>query len=137
MDRYAPLPTVEQLGALGEELGRPARFDRRIVGGFGGTVDVLIVGTDPGERVVLKRYWLPEPNEVSPAESEFRALALAAEHGIPAPSPIWVDRVELFPERAVVISFVEGRVVLDPADPIDWAAQLATVLDSIHGIRTT
>ena len=136
MDHYAPLPTDDQLDAIGSELGRPTRFDRRIVGGLGGTVDVLIVGSGRGERVVLKRYWLPEPNEVSPAESEFRALALAAEHGIAAPSPIWVDRSGLFPERAIVISFVEGRVVLDPADPIDWAGQLAAALNSIHGIRT-
>ena len=93
MDHYAPLPTDEQLDALGRELGRPTRFDRRIVGGLGGTVDVLIVGNDPGEAVVLKRYWLPESGEISPAESEFRALALAADRGISAPSPIWIDRV--------------------------------------------
>ena len=135
-DHYAPLPTDEQLDALGRELGRPTQFDRRIVGGLGGTVDVLIVGPHPGERVVLKRYWLPESGEISPAESEFRALALAAEHGIAAPSPIWVDRIGLFPERAIVISFVEGRVLLNPADPIDWAGQLAAALNSIHGIRT-
>ncbi len=137
MDHYAPLPTDEQLEALGRAMGQATRFDRRIVGGLGGTVDVLIVGNDPGEAVVLKRYWLPEPGEISPAESEFRALALAAEHGISAPSPIWVDRIGLFPERAIVISFVEGRIVIDPADPIDWAGQLAAALNSIHGIRTT
>ena len=44
VDHYAPLPTDEQLDALARELGRPTRFDRRIVGGLGGTVDVLIVG---------------------------------------------------------------------------------------------
>ena len=34
------------------------------------------------------------------------------------------------------MSFLEGRVVLDPVDPLDWAAQLAGTLHSIHGIRT-
>ncbi len=135
MDHYAPLPTVEQLDTLGRELGRPTRFERRIVGGLGGTVDVLIVGSDPGESVVLKRYWLPEPGEISPAESEFRALALAADRGIGAPSPIWIDRIGLFPERAIVITFVEGAVLLDPADPNDWAAQLADTLIEIHQIE--
>ena len=114
MDHYAPLPTVEQLEALGRELGQTTRFDRRIVGGLGGTVDVLIVGTDPGESVVLKRYWLPEPGEISPAESEFRALALAADRGIRAPSPIWIDRIGLFPERAIVISFRRRRRASGP-----------------------
>ncbi len=56
--------------------------------------------------------------------------------GYAAPSPIWIDRIGLFPERAIVISYVEGQVVLDPVDPIDWAAQLAATLNSIHGIRT-
>ena len=136
MDHYAPLPTDEQLDALGRELGRPTRFDRRIVGGLGGTVDVLIVGTMPGERVVLKRYWLPEPGEISPAESEFRALALAADRGISAPSPIWIDRSALFPERAIVISYVEGGVLLEPTDPNDWASQLAVTRSSeIHRIQ--
>ena len=85
VDRYAPLPTVEQLVVLGEGIGETVRFHRRIVGGLGGTVDVLLVGAGAGEPVVLKRYWLPEPGEISPAESEFRALALAVEHGISAP----------------------------------------------------
>ena len=115
MDHYAPLPTADQLDQLSRELGRPTRFDQRIVGGLGGTVDVLIVGHDPGEAVVLKRYWLPQSGEISPAESEFRALALAVEHGVSAPTPIWIDRIGLFPERAIVISHVEGGVLLSPS----------------------
>jgi aminoglycoside phosphotransferase (APT) family kinase protein len=89
-----------------------------------------------GQRVVLKRYWMPGDDEhEEPAESEFRILTLAREHGIPAPEPIWIDRAWLFPERAVVMSFLEGRVILEPADPMDWAAQLATTLHGIHQIR--
>ena len=84
---------------------------------------------------MLKRYWLPESGEISPAESEFRALALAADRGISAPSPIWIDRVGLFPERAIVISYVEGAVLLDPTDPNDWASQLADALIEIHRIQ--
>ncbi len=133
MDRYAPIPTPEQLESLGDDLGASLSYDYRILGGLGGTMDVLRTDLD---RVVLKRYWLPEPDEgINPAESEYRALALAAEHRIPAPSPLWIDRAGLFPERAVVISFLEGIVILEPADPMDWATQLATVLTEIHGMR--
>ncbi|HEY6627885.1 MAG TPA: aminoglycoside phosphotransferase family protein [Acidimicrobiia bacterium] len=133
MDRYAPLPTPEQLERLSDDIGAPLTYDYRILGGLGGTMDVL---RSEVNRVVLKRYWLPEPDEdIDPAESEYRALALAAEHGIPAPSPLWVDRVGLFPERAVVISFLEGKVILEPADPMDWATQLAMVLVAIHEMR--
>ena len=56
-----PSPPTSSSTCSRRELGRPTRFDRRIVGGLGGTVDVLIVGTDPGEAVVLKRYWFPNP----------------------------------------------------------------------------
>jgi len=135
MTDYAPLPSDDQLRILGEELGQPARFDRRILGGLGGTVDVLELDNPDRDRVVLKRFWLPESDEVNPAESEFRALALAAQHGIAAPAPLWVDRKGLFPERAIVASFIEGEVLIEPADQLDWAAQLATALNAIHGIR--
>jgi aminoglycoside phosphotransferase (APT) family kinase protein len=133
MDQYAPIPTPEQLERLAGDLGVALQYDYRILGGLGGTMDVLRTDVD---RVVLKRYWLPEPDEdVDPAESEFRALALAAEHGIRAPSPLWIDRSGLFPERAVAISFLEGKVLLEPTDPMDWATQLATALTAIHGMR--
>ncbi len=136
MDHYAPLPTVVHLAALSTELGGTVRFDHRILGGLGGTMDVLRFA-ETGRRVVLKRYWVPDPgDDDAPAEEEYRILALAEEHGVPAPTPLWIDRVGLFPERAVVMSFLEGRVVLDPVEPLDWAAQLAGTLHSIHGIRT-
>ncbi len=134
MEHYAPLPTTEQLQILGDELGGPVHYDYRIVGGLGGTMDVLRGGADETERVVLKRYWHSEPDEIDPSESEYRALALAAEQGIRAPSPLWIDRIGLFPERAIVISFLEGKVLLTPVNPLDWAAQLATALTAIHQI---
>ena len=134
MDHYAPLPTDVHLAALSTELGGTVRFDHRIVGGLGGTMDVLRFA-ETGRRVVLKRYWVPESDDDEPAESEYRILTLAAEHGVPAPDPLWIDRIGLFPERAVVMSFLDGEVVLDPVDPLDWAAQLANALHSIHKIR--
>jgi aminoglycoside phosphotransferase (APT) family kinase protein len=133
---YAELPTAEQLRALAQELGGPVDHESRIVGGLGGTIDVLLLGATDHRRVVLKRYWLPEPGEVNPAESEFRALTLAAEHGITAPSPLWIDTTGLFLERAIVTSFLDGRPLLDPSDPLDWATQLAGALSAIHRIRT-
>jgi aminoglycoside phosphotransferase (APT) family kinase protein len=135
MDRYAPIPTPEQLERLGDDLGAPLTYDYRILGGLGGTMDVLRV-EETGKRVVLKRYWIPDAEDNDePAESEYRILTLARKHGVPAPSPLWVDRIGLFPERAVVMTFVEGDVVLDPLDPLHWAAQMAKTLHRVHGIR--
>ena len=97
-------------------------------------MDVLVDEND--EKVVLKRYWLLEEGDyVDPAQSEMRALTLAAEHGVPAPVPYWIDENGIFPERAVVTSFVEGRPLLEPQDEIDWAGQLALTLHAIHGIE--
>jgi aminoglycoside phosphotransferase (APT) family kinase protein len=85
--------------------------------------------------MVLKRYWLPdEADYEDPARSELRALTLAVEHGVPAPIPYWIDEDGIFPERAVVTSFVEGRPLFDPQDEVDWAGQLAASLHTIHGI---
>jgi aminoglycoside phosphotransferase (APT) family kinase protein len=130
---YAPTPSAAQLAVLSEELGATVSHDHRIVGGLGGSMDVLRVGD--GGRAVLKRYWLPQDGELSPAETEFRALTLANEHGVPAPKPLWIDRVGLFPERAVMTTFIDGHVISAPSDPLDWAAQLAEALVHIHRIR--
>jgi aminoglycoside phosphotransferase (APT) family kinase protein len=135
MADYAPLPTAGQLEILSNQLGGRVTHDRRIVGGLGGTMDVL--RREDGDQVVLKRFWLPENGEVSPAEAEFRSLTLAGEHGIPVPTPIWIDRIGLFPERAVVIGFIEGATLLQPSDSLNWAAQLAQALVRIHEMEPT
>lgn len=131
-ERYAPLPTAGQLQALGIQLGAEVAHERRVLGGLGGTIDVLRAGEEP---VVLKRYWLLEGDEPDPSESEFRALALASEHGVPAPMPIWLDREGLFPERAIVMSFLDGAPNLAPRDLDDWALQLAGAVWAIQQIR--
>jgi aminoglycoside phosphotransferase (APT) family kinase protein len=133
MADYAPLPTAGQLEGLSNQLGGRVTHDRRIVGGLGGTMDVL--RREDGDLVVLKRFWLPENGEVSPAETEFRSLTLAKEHGVPAPQPFWIDRIGLFPEGAVVTSFVDGNALSKPSDHFAWAAQLAGALVRIHEIR--
>ncbi len=129
----APHPAAAQLATLGEALGVAVSYGHRIMGGVGGTVDVL--RREDGGLVVLKRYWLPDGDEPSPAESEFRALSLARQHGIPCPAPLWIDRIGLFQERAVLIEYIDGKTLLQPSDPLDWARQLASALAAIHQIR--
>jgi aminoglycoside phosphotransferase (APT) family kinase protein len=97
-------------------------------------MDVLHMG-HRRNRVILRRYWPPEPGEIDPSLAETRALDLAAENGIPAPAAIWRDKIGLFPERAIIISFLEGSVLLQPEDPMGWAAQLAHALVAIHRIE--
>lgn len=111
MDGYAPLPTAKQLQTLEVEFGAPLTYGYRVEGGLGGTIDILV---SDDRKVVLRRYWQPEPGEPNPADGEERSLVLAARHGIPAPEPLWVDRIGPFPERAMMLSFV-GRCRTSPS----------------------
>ncbi len=129
---YAPPLSDEQLAAVADALGQSVDFEVRIIGGLGGTMDVIRLAD--GTRAVLKRYWIPEGEDVDPSQGEARSLALAAAHGIAAPVALWVDTLGLFPERALVMTFLEGRPLLQPVDEKGWAEQLATALVAIHTI---
>ena len=137
MMEYAPLPTWDQLSALAAQLASGGSLTHlyRIEGGLGCTTDVIELtetNRDP-LRLVLRRYgpwWQDTAGD--PAQREFAALEAALANGVPVPEPIWMDPGDLFEDRAVVISFVEGKPLLDPADPMDWARQLAQTLVAIH-----
>ncbi|HJQ77419.1 MAG TPA: aminoglycoside phosphotransferase family protein [Acidimicrobiia bacterium] len=132
--QYAPLPTDEQIervrGAIGADSLTHAR---RIEGGLGSTMDVLVDGSN---RLVLRRYgsWYDERGE-NAALRETRALELMQRANIPAPAPIWVDTEGVFEEQATVISYIEGKPLLSPSNPFDWAERLASVLARIHDVR--
>lgn len=103
----------------------------RIEVGLGSTTDVL---TEGGTRLVLRRYG-PWADGTETAKRETRALELMQRANIPAPAPIWVDSDGVFDEQAIIISFAEGEPELTPANPFDWAEQLANVLSRIHEVR--
>lgn len=132
--KYAPPPTDEQLARLRDAIGAKSLVHaKRIEAGLSCTMDIL---NDGSTRMVLRRYgsWANDEQQ-HPAEAETRALELLQRANIPAPAPIWVDQEGLFEERAVLISFVEGRADLTPANPFAWAEQLAAVLVRIHEVR--
>jgi len=96
-------------------------------------MDVLI---DGGNRLVLRRYGpRSHARGADAASRETRALELMQRANLPAPAPIWRDSEGVFEEPALLISFVEGKPDLTPADPFDWAEKLAAILARIHDIR--
>ncbi len=132
--QYAPLPTEDQLERVREVIGAESLVHAgRIETGVGCTMDVLSEGSN---RLILRRYgpWYDERGEDAAAR-ETRALELLQRSNIPAPAPIWVDTDGVFPEQAIVISYVKGEPDLTPSNPFDWADQLATTLARIHDVR--
>jgi aminoglycoside phosphotransferase (APT) family kinase protein len=129
----APLPTEEQIERVRVAIGAGSlTHSHRIETGLGCTMDVL---ADGSTRMVLRRYGPSHTGSHDAASRETRALELLQRANLPAPAPIWIDTEGVFEEEALVISFVEGKPDLTPADPFDWAEQLAAVLSRIHEIR--
>ncbi len=132
--QYAPLPTEEQLARVQDAIGAPSlNHAGRIDGGLSCTLDLL---SEPGSRMVLRRYddWYAERGE-DVAPREIRALELARKANIPAPAPIWLDTEGVFDEPAIIISYIDARADITPADPFDWAERLARVLSKIHEVK--
>lgn len=131
---YAPAPTEEQLDRVRQAIGSTSLMHvRRMTGGLGCTMDLL---GDSSSRLVLRRYgqWTRD-QEIDVAERETRALELMQRANIPAPAPIWVDNDGIFEERAIIISFIDGAPDLSPSNPFEWAEELASTLNRIHGVR--
>ncbi|MEX0761629.1 MAG: aminoglycoside phosphotransferase family protein [Dehalococcoidia bacterium] len=135
---YSPVPSAEQLATLSDELcpGGSIDHERRLTGGLGCTMDVILVQERGGShrKMVLRRYFAPAREQgIDPVpRREMAALALAGRNGVPVPELIWADELGIFSEPALVISYIEGMSLLQPNDPLDWAKQLALALVNVH-----
>ena len=132
--QYAPTPTEEQLERVRDAIGASSLTHLgRVEGGLSCTIDVLSEG---GTKLILRRYgpWA-HGAKAGVIAKENRALELMQRANIPAPAPIWTDNSAIFVEPAILISFMEGAPDLTPANPFDWAEQLANVLNRIHDVR--
>lgn len=69
------------------------------------------------------------------ARREYSTLALLRAHDVPAPLPLYLDDTgAILGMPGIVVSFVPGKQVVNPADPLRWARALATTLAHIHAI---
>lgn len=69
------------------------------------------------------------------ARREYSTLALLQTHHIPAPLPLYLDeKGAILGTPGIVVSFVSGKQIVNPADPVRWARTLATTLANIHAI---
>jgi len=132
--QQVPPPSEEQVERVRDAIGASGlRLSARLEGGLDCAMDVL---ADGDSRFVLRRYGprYAERGEDAAAR-ETRALELLQKANVPAPAPIWVDCEAVFDEQAIVISHMAGEPDLTPANPFDWAEQLARALAKIHAVR--
>jgi aminoglycoside phosphotransferase (APT) family kinase protein len=136
---YAPEPTADELAVLAGELvsGGEVSISRRIPGGVGCTMDVLRLrdGSGVESQIVLRRRgaWSRD-NTIDAARAEFELLEHLLKHDLPVPKPVWLDEKRIFKEPALVMSFLPGRPLMTPDDPIDYASQLARMLATLHAV---
>lgn len=137
--QYAPEPTEEQLARLSDSLtpGGSAAFDHRILGGIGCTMDVLRLKECAGSefKAVLRRRGMwSRDDTLEAAGAELDVLRMLRSNGIPTPEPLWLDETGIFKEPASLISYIDGKPLMAPENPVDYTTQLALMLARIHDI---
>lgn len=127
-------PSPEGLEALRGALGaRQAVVRGRLPGGVAGATHMVTV--DGATRVVLKRY-PPEEWAREAVSLEWERLGYATRVAVQSPEPVALDpEGEWFGTPALVMTHLDGRVVLSPSDLDDWLRQMATALATIHDAR--
>ncbi|MDQ2740884.1 MAG: phosphotransferase [Chloroflexota bacterium] len=86
-------------------------------------------------RVVVRRYAPFGGDRSAKAKTEFHGLGLPHTHGLPVPEPLYLDKDgAVLGAPAIVMSFLPGRQVLEPPDPVQYARRLALMMARIHAV---
>ncbi|MCB9134024.1 MAG: phosphotransferase [Anaerolineales bacterium] len=107
-------------------------------GSFSNYTHVIDARTARGAafRLVIRRYKVfGDYDRGEKAAREYQTFELLQRHGIPAPRPLILDVTgDMVGSPGIVTSFVPGKSVYTPADPVTWAHALAKMLAKIHTI---
>ena len=141
MDEFGSMFPVESARALLDRLAPDSELDSITVaeGSFSNYTHILAAREKDGRpyRIVARRYKVfGNYDRGEKARREFKTFELLNRHNIPAPEPLLLDESgEILGLPGIVVSFVEGRLMLEAAsDPMDWARKLADMLADIHSI---
>jgi aminoglycoside phosphotransferase (APT) family kinase protein len=134
-----PAPTVEQFAQVAEAIDPNSKVvsTHKLLGGLGCRMDVLELELEDSStlRVVTRQYWVrDDPSKDKRPLGESKILAALKANGVPAPEPILDEAAatEIFGRPGLVISYINGMPNLGPANPDDWARQLASAMAKIH-----
>jgi aminoglycoside phosphotransferase (APT) family kinase protein len=112
-----------------------------LTGGVSAQITALEVKRRDGriDRLVVRRHGaIDRVHNPHVARDEYKLLEVAQAHGLTAPKPYFLDEsCELFPTPLLVIEFVEGETILEPADAGSYLRQMAEQLAKIHAVRTS
>jgi aminoglycoside phosphotransferase (APT) family kinase protein len=87
-------------------------------------------------RIVVRRYAVFGSYDRSEkARREFKTLELLHRNGIPVPRPLYLDEDgTLLGCPGIVTDYSPGEMLTSPADPLNCARAMATVLGRIHSV---
>lgn len=113
------------------------KFDA-LPGSFSNYTHVVDARTARGAdfRLVIRRFKVfGNYDRGEKARREYKAFALLQQYGVPAPRPLILDETgELLEIPGMVMAFVPGEQVYEPANPVQWARSMAVTLAKIHVI---
>lgn len=129
-------PPDDRLQAIASAIGRglTVKSVTRLRGGIDNGMHVLelLDGRGRARRVVLRRYRGTE-STVSRAQKEFRLLKLTESLSIHTPRPLLLDDTgETAGAPAIVMSFIDGRPAMVPAEAPEWPGQVAEAIWKVH-----
>ncbi len=111
---------------------------KKLEGGVSAQVYALEVALpdDSVQKMVVRQYGAADLNaDPHIAAHEFALLRILQERGLPTPEPYYVDEsCKILPSPYIVVEFIDGQVVDEPTDAVNFAWQMADVLAKIHQI---
>jgi aminoglycoside phosphotransferase (APT) family kinase protein len=139
MPGIPPEPTESQLAAVAKAIDPGARVvsTLKLVGGISCRMDVVEIQLtdDTIRKVVTRQYWELDTSEVNNrTHTESAVMYAVTANSVPAPEAVIDEKAasKIFGRRAIVISYLESTPNLAPADPHDWARQLAAAIARVH-----
>ncbi len=138
MPGIPPAPTQSQFEQVARVIDPNARVIStwKLAGGISSRMDVVELGPVSGgtRKVIVRQYYEEEvPPDIPKSRVEPATLLTLTANHVPAPEVIIGEEAgEILGRPAIVISYLDGVPGLIPADPQDWAHQLARAIAQVH-----
>lgn len=114
---------------------------KKLEGGVSAQVFALELALpDAGsQKVVVRQYGEVDLRaDANIATHEFELLRLLKDQDLPTPKPFYVDESgEILPSPYLVVEFIDGKTVDEPANTLEFVGQMADVLTKIHQVEAS
>jgi aminoglycoside phosphotransferase (APT) family kinase protein len=140
VDQRTDSPSEETIRALLQEIapGSTVLAIGPLPGSYSNFTHLVDARSADGSdfRIVVRRYKVfGSYDRGEKARREFRTFELLQRHGIPSPQPLYLDEQgAVLGIPGIVTSYVSGKQIESPSDPVGWARALAVMLARIHAL---